>query len=160
MKQLVRWISGALLLLAVNVAFAQRAALPEGVSLRLHYPPLAKLPPEGAAELHALALALLESSNFNSRAPLWEWDLEQVLESYREAAAGKFLLLKWPKPVTVRTTGGPVEVKEVLIGLNRAGYAGSLHTIDGEGRIVGHSKWSGPKAVELLARVEKFAAKR
>jgi hypothetical protein len=105
--------------------------------------------PEDYSELHDLAARIVESSNDNSRDPKWNWDLAARLAEYRRAANGRYLLISYSVPRTIRTPGGDVIVKEILIGLNGSQYASSLHTVDDEGRIVGHAMYSGMLCIKL-----------
>ena len=56
-------------------------------------------------------------------------------------------------PVKVRTVGGEVSVFEIVIGLAHPDSADALFTIDDEGRIVAHEKYSGRIAMELRKAV-------
>jgi hypothetical protein len=72
-------------------------------------------------------------------------------------------------PQTIKTVGGEVIVREIVIGLNRpdsvaivegvsyADYASSLFTIDDEGRVVVHAKYSGLLCIDLMKLVKKIA---
>jgi len=104
-------------------------------------PPLSQ---EQIQTLHSKALELLETSNFNSRASLSHKSISEVHEEYRQTVAGKYLLVSLKGPLKIKTDGGEVIVREIVIGLNRpdniaivggvsyAEYASSLFTIDDE----------------------------
>ena len=116
---------------------------------------------ESVQTLYSKALELLETSNFNS--------LALVHEEYRQTVAGKYLLISLKEAQRIRTVGGEVIVKEIVIGLNRPDsiatvggvsyteYASSLFTIDDEGRVVAHAKYSGSMCIELTKLVKKIA---
>lgn len=107
--------------------------------------------------VYAKAVELLESSNFNSHAPRWSWNVSEVLEGYRKTVSGKYLLVSFREPRKLKTLGGEVIVREIVIGLNRPDLASSLYTIDDEERIVAHTKYSGPLCVEFLKLVKRVA---
>ena len=111
-----------------------------------------------AETLYLKAMDVLESSNFNSRTPLWDWDVAVLLDEYRQAASGSYLLITFDDPQQVKTVGGVLGVREILIGLNGKEYASSLHTIDDEERIVGHAKYRGDLCIELLNMVKRLVA--
>jgi hypothetical protein len=83
--------------------------------------------------------------------------MSEILEGYRKTVSGKYLLVSFKEPRKIKTVGGEVSVREILIGLNRPDYASSLYTIDDEGRIVGHAKHSGPLCVEFLELAKKIS---
>ena len=142
---------------ALAVAFASgavaaaNALAPARVELR--YGAKAAPSQEAAQRLHAKAVELLESSQFNSRNPRWKRDPPKILDEYRQALSGKHFVVTYPQPQRVTTMGGEIGVRQIVIGLNRPDYANSLHTVDDEGRIVGHAKYSGPLCVEFLKLV-------
>lgn len=105
--------------------------------------------------LRFLALDLLETSMFNSERhrDLLKATPRSTHAAYRTAVAGRYLVLAFDAPRRIRTIGGDVDVLEIVIGLNRADYADSLFTIDSEGRVVAHQKFSGAHAIDLLRRV-------
>ena len=129
-------------------------------------PPLSQ---EQVQTLHAKALELLETSNFNSRASLSHKSISEVHEEYRQTVAGRYLLVSLKGPQKIKTDGGEVIVREIVIGLNRpnniaivggvsyAEYASSLFTIDDEGRVIVHAKYSGPMCIELMKLAKKIA---
>jgi hypothetical protein len=121
--------------------------------LSLQYEGAAPSSPDDYTRLYDLALEIVESSNFNSRNPQWDWDLADILRDYRRAVDGRYLLISFVKPRSVKTVGGDLTIKEILIGLNGSEYASSLHTVDDEGRIVGHAKYRGELCIELLQLV-------
>ena len=114
-------------------------------------------------------MELLETSNFNSRTSGLDWSISKIHEEYRQTVAGKYLLVSLIEPQRIKTVGGEVIVREIVIGLNRpdcvaivegvsyADYASSLFTIDDEGRVVVHAKYSGLMCIELMKLVKKIA---
>lgn len=124
--------------------------------LSLQYEGASPSSPGDYQQLYDLAVAIVESSNFNSRDPKWSWDLADVLSDYRRAVDGRYLLISFGSPRIIKTVGGDVMVKEILIGLNGSQYASSLHTVDDEGRIVGHSKYSGELCIQMYQLVTRM----
>lgn len=131
-------------------------------TLTLHATRVRPLDDGAKAGLRSLALRFLESSNFNSvqHREILKVTTRQVHAAYRKAVGGRYLLLVFDTPRRVRTIGGEVDVLEVVIGLNRPDYADSLFTIDGEGRVVSHEKYSGTLGIELLQAAEQSLADR
>lgn len=150
-----------LLILAISSLPAeepkQTATAKPGYTVTLRYGQPIALAPESVQVLYAKAVELLESSNFNSHAPRWEWNISQLHDDYRQSVAGKYLLISFPASQKIKSVGGELSVREIVIGLNRSDYASSLFTIDDEGRIVGHGKYSGGLCIELLQVVKKIA---
>lgn len=149
----------ALLALALIASLASAADTEESqpkiaASVVLRYPGTKALGADDAQRLKAKALEVVHTSNFNSTAPRWEWDEARTNLEYGAAVSRKHLLVTFPTPQTIETLGGKVGVKEIIIGLNNAQYANSLHTIDSNGRIVGHAKYSGVLCIELLDMVK------
>jgi len=105
--------------------------------------------------LRMLAIELLKSSNFNTRthSDLLKQGVSAIHDRYRRTLAGDFLLIAYNHPVTVRTIGGPVSVLEIIIGLGHPDYPDALFTIDGDGRVVAHEKYSGQTAMQLRKAV-------
>jgi hypothetical protein len=152
----------ALLALALIVSLASAAGTEEpqpkvAASVVLRYPGTKALGADDTQRLRAKALEILHTSNFNSTAPLWEWDEAKTNLEYGAAVSRKHLLVTFPTPQTIETLGGKVVVKEIIIGLNNAQYASSLHTIDANGHIVGHAKYGGVLCIELLDLVKALA---
>jgi len=102
------------------------------------------------------ALHLLETSNFNSirHRDILKATPTSTHVAYRKTVAGRYLLVSFDTPRRIKTIGGEVDVLEIVIGLNRPDYADSLFTIDREGRVVAHQKYSGADGVELLRVIE------
>ncbi|GEM_PF-2526103 len=128
-----------------------------GFTLALRHGKEKALSHDAVQTLYSKAVELLESSNFNSRAPRWDWNISEILEGYRTTVSGKYVLVSFKEAQKIKTIGGELSVREIVIGLNRPDYASSLYTIDDEGRIVGHAKYSGLLCIELLKLVKKIA---
>jgi hypothetical protein len=111
---------------------------------------------EALADIRSLALRLLETSNFNSEhhRDILKATPKSTHAAYRKTVAGQYLVVCFDTPRRIKTIGGEVDVLEIVIGLNRPDYADSLFTIDSEGRVVAHQKYSGADGVELLRVIE------
>jgi len=162
----------ALLTAVMSVALAQTkqpAASKADYTVALRFGKQTPVTQEEAQTLHSKALELLETSNFNSRTSALDWTISKIHEEYRQTVAGKYLLVSLNEPRRIKTVGGEVVVREIVIGLNRpdsiaivggvsyAEYASSLFTIDDEGRVVLHAKYSGLMCIELMKLVKKIA---
>jgi hypothetical protein len=101
--------------------------------------------------LRNLAMEFLKSSNFNTVAhrDILKQSVPAIQARYRQVVAGACLIVTYDHPVTVRTVGGNVSVFEIVIGLGRLDYADALFTIDEQGRVVGHGKYSGSVGIKL-----------
>ncbi len=109
-------------------------------------------------KLRQQALMLVQTSNFHS-SPDDEhhiFTLPQIQREYRKTVAGKFLLVSFARPQKIRTTGGEITVREIIVGLNRDDYASSLFTIDASGTVVGHAKYDGGSCIEILKTIKQF----
>jgi hypothetical protein len=84
-------------------------------------------------------------------------DIPNIQEDYRVAVSGKYLLISLKEAHNINTLDRVVRVREVVIGLNEQFGRNELFTIDDEGRIVSHAKYSGPILVKLLQVVKKLA---
>jgi len=156
-----------------NISFAQtnRPAVSKAdYTVALRFGKETALTQKAVQTLYSEALELLETSNFNSPSGVWQGgSIAQVQEHYRQTISGKYLLVSLKESQKIMTAGGEVIVREIVIGLNRpdciaivegvsyADYASSLFTIDDEGRIVEHSKYSGPTCIELMKLVKRIA---
>lgn len=143
------------LVFAGGAIAATNAPLPADVVLR--YGAKTALSHGAAQALYLKAVELLESSQFNSRSPRWNWDSAKILEEHRQVMTGRNLVVTFRQPQKVATMGGEVSVRQIVIGLDRPDYANSLHTIDEEGRVVGHGKYSGQLCIEFLKLVKTVA---
>ena len=106
--------------------------------------------------LRKLAMEFLKSSNFNTvaHADILKQSVPAIQARYRQVVAGACLIITYDHPVTVRTVGGNVSVFEIVIGLGRPDYADALFTIDEQGRVVGHGKYSGGIGIKLRRAVD------
>jgi hypothetical protein len=131
-------------------------------TVKLRYEKEIRLSESTTQMLYSNAMQLVKTSNFNSRqskTQSWaEYTATSIHEEYRRAVSGKYLLLTLKEPQVINTVGGEISVQEIVIGLNRPDYASSLFTVDGEGRVVGHGKYSGPLCVEITEQVKKIVA--
>ena len=113
--------------------------------------------PTKAAEdtFRKLGVELLKSSNFNTAAHpgILKQSVPAIQDRYRRIVAGDCLVITYDSPVKVRTVGGEVSVFEIVIGLAHPDSADALFTIDDEGRVVAHEKYSGRIAMELRKAV-------
>jgi hypothetical protein len=83
-------------------------------------------------------------------------DIPNIQEDYRVAVSGKYLLISLKEAHNINTLDRVVRVREVVIGLNEQFGRNELFTIDDQGRIVSHAKYSGI-LVKLLQVVKKLA---
>ena len=125
--------------------------------LELHYGRDTQLSDAQQEALRSIALRLLESSNFNSQRhrDILKKTQTEVHAAYRKTLAGRYLVVTFETPRPIDTVGGAVVTREIVVGLNRPDYADALFTIDGEGRVVLHGKYSGGLCIELLNEVLK-----
>ena len=124
-------------------------------ALTLRYGNEVVLNQEAAQRLYSKAVELLESSNFNSSAPLWEWNVSEILEGYRKAVSGKHLLVSFEGPQAITTIGGEVSVRKIVIGLNRPDYGCTLYTVNDRVGIIGYTQHSALLGNELFDLVRK-----
>lgn len=103
------------------------------------------------AALAGLAMDLVRSSNFNtvSHPEILKQNVPAIHGDYRRVAAGDCLVVTYDEPVTAATVGGELTVFEVVVGLGDQDFANTLFTVDREGRVVGHGKYSGVVLLEL-----------
>jgi hypothetical protein len=147
----------ALFIIAIS-CFANEAK----ISMIVKYPGVQQLNAETKQSLYEIAVDLLKTSNFNSfnHAKLLQSTIPGVQERYRKTTCSHYLLISVGSEQDFKTVGGDVRVVEIVIGLNASEYADALFTIDPEGRIIEHAKYSGSKAIELLEAVKQAAAGR
>ena len=157
-------ISAAVLMamLATVPGFAQTETHPSSsmapaYTLSLHYGKDVVLSKDAAGLLYAKAMDFLVSSNFNSSIPKWkeQWGIAKIQDGYRNTIRGNYLLVSFKDPQKIKTVGGEITVLEIVVGLNGQQYADALFTIDDEGRIISHAKYSGVLGVEFLNLVRK-----
>jgi len=98
------------------------------------------------------ALELLKTSNFHSGKGDKNnlFTLHGVQNDYRTTVSGRFLVCRFQPGRKVTTMGGDIFVSEIVIGLNRDDYASGLFTVDEDGSVVGHAKYSGELCIKIL----------
>jgi hypothetical protein len=130
-------------------------------SIIVNYPGARHLDAATQKLLQVMAVDLLKTSNFNSltHSKLLQSKIPAIQQRYRKAISGHYIVISFDQEQNFMTVGGNVEVFEIVIGLNSPEYADSLFTIDPNGRVVEHAKFSGAKCMELL-KVLKDAADR
>ncbi|MEI2727095.1 MAG: hypothetical protein V9H26_27455 [Verrucomicrobiota bacterium] len=167
MKQrtLYGFIMSLIVLMALSVAAGtnQLAKSDLEYSVELHYKKEIILSPQAVRVLDSNAVQLVETSNFNSRnAPGNSWagfGVSGTHDAYSKVVSGSYLLIAFSETRKIKTLGGELSVKEIIIGLNRSDIASSLHTIDDQGRVIGHGKYAGPLCSMLMDEVKKVASK-
>jgi hypothetical protein len=104
------------------------------------------------------ALQLLKTSNFHSGKGDKNnlFTLHDVQNDYRATVAGRFLVCRFKPSNKVTTIGGGILVSEIVIGLNRDDYASSLFTVDEDGSVVGHAKYSGELCIKILQAIQSL----
>jgi hypothetical protein len=155
----------ALALLTAMTAFAENTnqpnASPSDFTVKLRYGKDIALPQAAVQALYSNAVMLVKSSSFNSSksatTPL-HWDILEIAEDYRIAVSGSYLLVSFKQPQEFTTPGGAISVREIVIALiepfpNRS----ELFTIDDEGRVIEHGKYSGQVLLELNKIAKKLA---
>ena len=66
------------------------------------------------------------------------------------------MVVVFPQSRQLELIHGQGTVIEIVVGLNHPKYANALFTIDPDGRVVEHSKYSGELATDLLRLVTKL----
>ena len=132
---------------------------PKASTLTLSYHGDLKLKAADSHKVEAMALEILRSSQFNSSAPLWQWDDAAIQKEYQLALAGDRLIVTYTPAEEVITEGGALSVKQLIVGLNGSQYASSVHTTDITGHVVGHAKYSGVLCIQLLDLVKSLPNK-
>ena len=137
------------------------AVLPSDYTVKLRYGKAIVLTQAAVQTLYSNAVELLKSSSFNSSksatTPL-HWDVSEIAEDYRSAASGSYLVVSFKQPQEFTTCGGAVRVREIVIALIEPFPDRSeLFTIDDEGRIIEHGKYSGHVLLDLLKIAKKLA---
>ena len=128
----------------------------------VNYPGADHLDVATQQSLDALAVDLLKTSNFNSlnHGKLLQSTIPGIQERYRKTISGHYMVLSFNSEQNFKTIGGDVRLFEIIIGLNASEYADALFTIDPEGRVIEHAKYSGTKSIQLLKAVKQAAADR
>ena len=157
-------LAAVLIALTTTASFAQSESHPPSsaapaYSLSLRYGKDIALPKDAVQMLYSKAMDFLFSSNFNSSIPQWQkrWGIARIQDDYRQTIRGNYLLIAFNDPQKIKTVGGEISVREIVVGLNGQQYADALFTIDDEGRIISHAKYSGSQGIEILNLVKKIA---
>lgn len=146
-----------LLALLVTLASSVAGYAAVTATIELHYGKPTQLSEPQRLALQSSAMRLVESSNFNSERhrEILKATPVQTHAVYRKTIAGRYLLVSFGAPQRINTVGGEIVVREIVVGLNRPDYADSLFTIDAEGRVITHGKYSGGLCIELMNEVSK-----
>jgi len=131
----------------------------EASAVVLRYSENTALGQDDSRKLFEKSIEILQSSNFNSSSPRWEWDEVKINLEYGRAVSGMHVLVTFNKPERVKTMGGYISARELIIGLNGSQYASSVHTIDGDGKVIGHAKYLGQLCIEILELVKEITAR-
>ncbi len=131
------------------------AQQPKTVTVR--FPDVRDISGKTQERIYALSAGLLKTSNFNSAAHAkpFRGGIPRVQAKYRKAVSGRYLIITFPQSRKFKTLGGEITALEIVVGLNRVDYADSLFTIDAEGRVVEHAKYSGTKGIELFNAIKQ-----
>jgi hypothetical protein len=148
---------GILFLLAISCAQAAEPVATNGYVLTLRYPTEIKLNEAARENLYTNALRLVRTSNFNSEAPRWDWDMAKLREQYRQTTNGSYLRIVFTTPQKLKTVEGELMTREVVIGLKRPDYASGVFTLNERSALVGHSKYDGGMCVRMLDLVKAIA---
>ena len=129
------------------------AITPPDFTAKLHYGKEIALTPPAVQTLYSNAMKLLKSSNFNYSG------VSKDAEDYRFTVSGSHLLISFKKLQNIKTVGGEVSVREIVIALNeRYGPRSEVFTKDDGGHIFAYGKYSGPIIVELLKIAKELAS--
>ena len=107
---------------------------------------------ETKGKLADWGMEFLKTANFNTanQPDILKQDVCEIQKHYRETVSGDCLIVSYDHVVAVKTVGDNVSVREIVIGLNRSdAIPSALFTVDSEGRIVAHEKYSGVLPEEL-----------
>lgn len=148
-----------LLLVVASGLFAEESPEFERASVVLRYSGNIALTDDEARKIFSKSMEILRSSNFNSAKPKWEWDSAKINLEYGRAVSGRHVLVSFGEPKIIKTLGGDIAVRELVIGLNGSQYASSVHTVDGQGKVVGHAKYLGQLCVEMQELANAVAAR-
>ena len=120
---------------------------------------LQELAPQAAATVREKVINLLKTSNFNSKdhmGSIFPGGARRVQRRYRNTVGGRYLVVVFPLSRHFELIRGQATAIEVIVGLNHPKYSDALFTIDPDGRVVEHSKYSGALATDLLKLVTKL----
>ena len=114
----------------------------------------------GRAQLIERARELLRTASFNSgtnSSIKMDISKKEIREEYDRVLEEKHLVVTFSVPFTETTQGGPVQVFQIIIGLNNPDHimVDSLFTLDAKRRVTKHMKYSGMVCIDLAAEVYK-----
>jgi hypothetical protein len=122
----------------------------------------------GVPAIYSWALRLVASSQGNSDAPDWAFPIWELEQEYRNALSGDYLRINFASLVTIKPIRGVVHATAIVKGLDpldsdwRSKYSDhfddSLFTIDENGSVAGHVKYSGFDIVALYRTIKKALA--
>jgi hypothetical protein len=147
----------SLLLISASALFAEGSPEFEKSAVVLRYSGNVILNHDDARTLFNKSVEILQSSNFNSSTPRWQWDEAKIGLEHGRSVSGKHVLITFNEPERIETVGGYVSARELVIGLNGAEVASPVHTVDADGKVVGHSKYLGQLCIELMNLVKEIA---
>jgi hypothetical protein len=153
-------LSALLLVASSSVLFAADSPEFEKSSVVLRHAASISLDHDEARQVFDKALEILQSSNFNSANPRWEWDEANLNLEYGRAVSGRHVLITFGTPEIIKTIGGDITVRELVIGLNSSQYASSVHTVDDQGKVIGHAKYLGLLCIEIQELANAIAARK
>jgi hypothetical protein len=147
-----------LLIVKASTLFAEDLPEFETSAVVLRYPGNISLNHDDARKIFEKSIEILQSSNFNSSNPKWDWDEAKINLEYGRAVSGRHVLVTFSKPEIIKTIGGDITVRELVIGLNGSQYASSVHTVDIQGRVIGHAKYLGQLCIEIQELADSVAS--
>ncbi len=127
------------------------------VALKLNRPE--QITSRAASAIQSKVVDLLKTSNFNSKDhvdPAFPDGARGVHRRYRETIGGQYLVVAFPRSRQLELIRGQATAVEIIVGLNHPKYTDALFTIDPDGRVVEHSKFSGELATDLLELVRNM----
>jgi hypothetical protein len=159
MRYLKAAIASLLTIAGTSTLFAKDSPEFETSAVVLRYSANIALSQGDARELFDKSIEILHSSNFNSSKPRWEWDDAKINLEYGRAVSGRHVLLTFSKPEIIKTIGGDITARELIIGLNGSQYASSVHTVDSGGKLIGHAKYLGQLCIEIQELANEIVAR-
>ena len=123
--------------------------------------------PTNQSEIAVDAVALLKTSNFNSKdhsaGGMFTDGIHGVQARYRREVSRNYVAIAFPKSQHFDLIRGSADAEEIVIGLNfparssltnvanlpKGIQTSSIFTIDTEGRVIEHSMYSGVDAVKF-----------
>ena len=157
--KILSWIALLFVFAAANPGYANASVA--DYTLTLRYGGNVSLTQAEAHQLYSNVIALLKTSNFNSSQPKTESWVEYqppgVQNDYKWTTSGNYLTVSLKEEQTIKTVGGKVNVKEIIVGLNNGRGRNELFTIDGQGHMISHGKYSCPLWIKLSHAANKIA---